>query len=136
MGISRFVAALVVLLVAPGCIERTMEIRTNPSGALLVIDGDEAGVTPVKQNFMFYGTHQFIFDKEGCVRRQVVQEIAAPWYETIPVDFFVETVWPFTVTDDRVYSYDLDPSPEADRQGLIERAASLKKNAKEFGAPQ
>jgi hypothetical protein len=128
--------ALGALLTLPGCIERALEVRTNPPGALVVIDGEEAGTTPVTQTFLHYGTHEFIFSKEGYRRKKLLQEVRPPWYEEIPLDFFVEMVWPFTVTDGHVYSYDLEPIIPVEKKAFVERAEELRKRSKEPGAAE
>lgn len=134
---TRHLLAALVLsatILTPGCIERTMVIRTEPTGADVVIDGEEVGKSPVTMPFQNYGTRQLIFSARGCRRKKLLQPVRAPWYETFPIDFFVEMIWPWTVRDLHVYSYKLEPIKDADRAAIGARAEELRKRSTEPGA--
>lgn len=101
--------ALLVLLgvaLACGCVERTMVIRSDPPGAPVWVNEDYAGTTPLVHPFAFYGTSSV---RVGPVRdekdnllyheTQVLYDAEAPWYETIPIDFLAEVLYPGTLKD-------------------------------------
>jgi len=60
---------LVVLLMGPlamvGCIERTITITSDPSGALVHLNDEEVGRTPVVVPFTFYGTYTVRLEHDG-----------------------------------------------------------------------
>ena len=39
-----------------GCVEREMLIETEPSDAMVYLDGEKMGPSPVSVNFVHYGT--------------------------------------------------------------------------------
>ncbi len=93
-------------LLACGCVERRVFIRSHPPGAPVWVDEEYVGVTPVAQEFRHYGWRRIrvgpVRDEGGRVRyREQRKELAvrAPWYETFPLDFFFEVLWPFTLQD-------------------------------------
>jgi hypothetical protein len=96
----------VLVLLACGCVERRIFIRSYPPGASVWVDEEYVGETPLAQEFAHYGWRRI---RVGPVRnaagkvlyREQQKELAvrAPWYETFPVDFFFEVVWPFTLRD-------------------------------------
>jgi hypothetical protein len=127
-------------ILVPGCVERTMIIRSDPPGADLMVDGAEVGETPVTIPFLNYGTHQFILAAEGHQRRKLLQPVDAPGYETFPIDFFVEMLWPWTVRDIHVFGpgglYTLEPVKDVDKAGLSARGEDLRKRSTEMGAAE
>ena len=126
--------AVLVATMFSGCIERSFEIRSDPPGALVVVDGVEMGITPIAQEFVHYGTRNIILSKQGFQRKTVAQKMEPPWYEYFPIDFFVEIVWPFPVRDSRIYAYLLEPATEVDKKGVLKRADDLEKRMRELGA--
>jgi hypothetical protein len=134
--VGLLVTASVALLTGPGCIERTYEIRSNPSGARVVVDGVDIGTTPVKKEFVHYGTRQIILSRKDYLREKRMEEINSPWYETFPIDFVVEMLVPTTVRDDRVFTYDLRPIPPLDKESLLQRAEETRKKATEPGGAE
>ena len=50
---------------ASGCVERRYTIRSDPPGALVVVNGDEIGPAPVSRNFIFYGYRDIRLQREG-----------------------------------------------------------------------
>src|SRR5690606_3614274 len=41
-----------------GCVHRRMTIRSDPPGALVLLEGEEIGYTPVSVDFTYYGTRE------------------------------------------------------------------------------
>ncbi len=121
-----------------------MMIRSDPPGAPVWIDQQYAGETPLDHEFAHYGTRAVrvgpIRGEEGKVQfteRQGTFDIEAPWYETFPLDFFAEVLWPFQLRDE--HRLPLFTLPEAGRQAevsgeaeareLIDRAESFREQA-------
>ncbi|NUN50316.1 MAG: PEGA domain-containing protein [Candidatus Brocadiae bacterium] len=125
-------AALLVLLgaAAAGCVERELRVESDPPGADLYIDGVKAGTTPHVEPFTFYGARRLTFRLDGHVPQETVVPIRPPWFQVLPLDFFFELLWPWTLRDERRVSVVLEPLSEADPEALIERARSWREEAR------
>ena len=100
-----------VLLVAccSGCIYRSLTIRTEPPGALVYVNDDLKGVSPVTYDFLWYGWHRVILRKEGYERVEDRRLLRAPIHLWIPFDLAMELL-PFPVRDRRTWAYALTPA--------------------------
>jgi hypothetical protein len=118
-----------------GCVTRSITVKTNPSNALVYIDDELIGESPVSMPFTFYGTRKVMLerkDEDGVLTHErtiAFEKIKAPVYEIFPLDFFSELVWPFKIKDDQVLSYNL---VELDPLSIKERQAKMLKNAEEL----
>ncbi len=119
-------AALVVLISLPGCVQRRMTIRSNPPGALVYVDNHEIGVTPISTDFLYYGTREIRLVKDGFETLTVMQPMLPPWYEIPPLDFFSENLVPGEFRDQRVFTYQLRPQVTVPTEQLIDRAQQLR----------
>ena len=118
------VICIAVLL--SGCVERTMTIVTEPAGATVYVAGEHKGESPVVMPFDFYGAHNVeIYKKDYKGLREVV-EPKVPLYQRVPLDFFAELLFPFTLHDDHRYTYMLAPAKIEDATALRERAEQAK----------
>ena len=61
---SAAMLAMTLALLA-GCVERTIKITSQPSGALVYLNDEEVGRTPTEVRFTFYGDYSVILRKEG-----------------------------------------------------------------------
>jgi len=66
-NLFRPLALLVLPLAAGGCVHRTLEVESNPPGALVYLNGEEVGRTPMRKEFLWYGTYDVQLRKEGGV---------------------------------------------------------------------
>jgi hypothetical protein len=78
------VAALTLLAALPGCVRRRMTVRSNPPGALVFVDDQEVGTTPVSTGFTYYGTRKIQLMKDGFETLTVKQTFHPPWYQFTP----------------------------------------------------
>ena len=112
-------------LAASGCVERLLQVRTDPPGARVFVNGQEVGETPVDHSFGFYGTVGVVVRHDGYRSERVVKKLEAPWYEHFPIDFFAENVLPWTVRDHHLVEVKLipltDPEGEEARKALLRR---------------
>src|SRR5258706_2209154 len=78
------------LVAATGCVERYLKVETEPIGAHIYINGEDAGVSPVERRFTYYGTVRIDahLEKQPGVTQFV--ELSPPWYEYFPLDLFSE----------------------------------------------
>jgi len=140
---GRLGAILCVLsILASGCVERRLEIRSEPSDAVLLLNGREVGRTPYVAAFRDYGVYEVLLAAPRCQRLRTTAEVRPPWYQWFPLDFFFECVWPFTLTDHQVFEFKLESIKgleelsEEDTSGLLHRAEELRQKVRTFGADQ
>jgi hypothetical protein len=110
-----------------GCVERILTVQSNPPGALVYLNGQEMGRTPVQRDFTWYGTYDVTVRHEGYETIKKNEPVIAPLYEWVPLDLFSELL-PIPIKDRHVLTYDLKPMPPATEisPGLLMRAGELK----------
>ncbi len=139
------VLALVVLLAGlTGCVERCITIGSNPSGALVLLNDQEIGRTPVTVPFTWYGDYdvRLRFEENvGTPERPVIKRYylhthkrtVVPAHEVMPLDLFAELL-PVTFKDEQVWAFvvpevkeptDPEEIKKSDKE-LIDRANQLK----------
>lgn len=128
-------AALIpLLLVIPltGCLERTITIDSDPPGALVHLNDQEIGRTPVTTEFRYFGVYDVRVSREGYEPITTKREAVAPWYEYPGIDLFAIAA-PWRITTEIDWSFDLEPvplpgTPEAmeSESVLFERARSMR----------
>jgi hypothetical protein len=118
--------ALTLLALLPGCVRRRMTVRSNPPGALVFVDDQEIGTTPVSTGFTYYGTRKIQLLKDGFETLTVKQTFYPPWYQFTPLDFISENLWPHEVRDEHNLDFQLQPQPVVPSEKLVERAESLR----------
>ncbi|MBN2270409.1 MAG: PEGA domain-containing protein [Sedimentisphaerales bacterium] len=117
-------AALAVLLA--GCVERRLTINTNPQDALVVLNDEEIGQSPVTVPFNWYGDYNVRISKEGYETLSTHRPLKSPWYDKFPWDFFAQIVSPKKIRDSYEWTFELSPQQQPDREQLIQRAQDLK----------
>lgn len=127
-GRRSWVVVLGVLVVCgiTGCVERRYTIRTDPPGALVVVNGQELGLTPVSAPFTYYGDREIVLIKDGFQTQRVIQPIRAPWWDNLLTEFFSENLVPVNLRDERDFTYRLTPSTIPATNDLLQRAESLR----------
>jgi hypothetical protein len=119
-------AALLAALPLGGCVERSFVVESNPPGAFVLVNNQPLASTPADGSWVYYGKYHFTLMKEGYETLHVEQEIDSPWYEYFPLDFFVENLWPYKVTDRRRFRYDLTPLQVPNTDDVLRRAEDLR----------
>ena len=132
--------SVMILALLTGCVERTLLLRSDPPGAMAVVNGDEVGVAPAKLHFESYGTFEVVMSAPRYRRLRALVPVQPPWYEKLPFDFFAETVWPWTVLDEHPVTLTLEPlsDEETAGAGLDQRERQLQERVLEGAqsAPQ
>ncbi|MEI8211000.1 MAG: PEGA domain-containing protein [Planctomycetota bacterium] len=108
-----------LLLLSSGCVRKRMTFRTNPSGAMVYVDKQPIGLTPVSTNFTYYGTRNIEVVRDGYRTEKFLRKVHAPWYQIPPLDFVSDTLWPFEVRDERIIDVQMTPDPEIPNDALI-----------------
>ncbi|MGD0465022.1 MAG: PEGA domain-containing protein [Tepidisphaeraceae bacterium] len=110
-----------------GCVERILTVQSNPPGALVYLNGQEMGRTPVQRDFTWYGTYDVTVRCEGYQTIKKPEPVIAPFYEWVPIDLVAELL-PIPLKDHHTLTYNLQPMPAATEAspGLMTRAEQLK----------
>ncbi len=120
MTIVRSILLGLVLVAATGCVERTITIRSEPTGALVYLNDVEVGRTPTTVPFTFYGKYDVRLLKDGYQTLSTWRNANAPVYDWPGIDLFtemlpgrqkVELVWDFTLEE----AGPIDPAMTIDR---------------------
>ena len=105
------VLCAVCCVLTSGCVYRSLTIRTDPPGALVYVNDELKGHSPLTYDFVWYGWHRVTLRKDGFVRLDDRKNLKAPVYLWIPLDFAMELL-PVPIRDARTWSYTLSPAPE------------------------
>jgi len=109
-----------------GCVERRFIIESNPPGALVYVEGQQKGATPLEMPFQYYGNHDFTLVKEGYETRTYHARVRAPWFEWVPFDFFSENVYPRHIQDNRLLQFEMSPLQQPRTEDLMNQAKLLR----------
>jgi hypothetical protein len=126
---------LFVGLSLTGCshnMHRRMTIRSEPPGALVLLEGEQVGYTPVSVDFDHYGTREVTLIKDGYETVTAMQKIRTPWYQRIPVDFFTDNFSPVKVNDRMEYTFTLNKQELVSNEQLMQRGKGLRAKAREL----
>ena len=111
-----------------GCVERTITVDSDPPGALVYLNNQEAGRTPFTRNFVWYGDYEIQLRKDGYETLDTHRWVIAPIYEWAPLDLVAELALPSRSGTTTTSSFNLarttgkDENPNA----LIDRAQVLR----------
>ena len=137
---ARRAAAFLVLgplaLGLTGCVERRYTIRTDPPGALAIVNGEEIGPTPVSRSFVYYGPREITMIADGYQTETVIQPVKRPWYDNYLTEFFTENLVPWTIRDEREFVYTLRPATIPATEDLSVRAEGLRQSGRVAPAPR
>lgn len=121
---------LIGCMALPGCVHRRMTITTNPPGALVMMEGEEVGYTPMAMDFTYYGTREITLIKDGFQTKTVMQKVKAPWYQRGPLEFATDNFALHKINDRHEFHFDLDPLAPTSNQDLRSRAEQLRTNSR------
>lgn len=124
------VVTLIVSLFFAGCVERKLTINTEPQGALVVLNDEEIGTSPVTVSFEWYGDYNVAIRKEGYETLKTHRKLEGPWYDMFPFDFFAQLIIPDRIVDSYEWTFELAPQKQPTREELIHNAQELKKQLK------
>lgn len=115
------------LLALGGCVDRIMTINTDPDNAVIFLNDQEVGRSPLTHDFSSYGRYQLEVRKEGYVTVKGTQEMQEPWWQLIPLDLVTELL-PWHFQDRRTYHYSMAEASTqpANAQDMLTRADQLR----------
>ena len=138
MNLKTFAGLALVALLATGCVERKLMIRSNPEGAPAYVDEEPVGETPAEFSFKHYGRRRIrvgpVVDESGSIQyleTERMVETVPPWYETFPIDFFYEVLWPGTMVDKHEVQIHLPPTPPREAHG-VDAARKVRDEAEKY----
>jgi len=111
-----------------GCVEQTLTVDSNPPGALVYLNDQEIGRTPLKRDFLWYGNYEVVVRTEGYETINTTADIEPPWWNNVPLDLLAALL-PATLRDtDHHLTYTLKPAPshEPEVTGLLSRAQEMR----------
>jgi len=120
-------ASLIASLSLAGCVERRLTINTEPKSALVILNDEEIGVSPVTVTFQWYGDYWVRISKEGYETQNTHRDLKAPWYDHFPFDFFAQILYPGRIVDSYEWTFRLIPQKQPTREGLIQNAEEMKR---------
>lgn len=129
--VRGFALAGAALLGAGCAAERTFTITSEPEGALIRLDDDLVGVTPVTVPFLHYGTRRLTAYLEGHQTRTLIYKAKPPWYGRFPIDIVSEVLLPVGWKDDHPIHFPLQAGIEAAKppylRSVLDRAELLRR---------
>ena len=125
-NLSALSAVIIAAVIVSGCVERQLTINTEPQGALVVLNDEEIGTSPVTVSFNWYGDYNVRISKEGFATLKTHRKLEAPWYDTFPFDFFAQILSPERIVDSYEWTFELTEKQQPTREELIKDAEELK----------
>jgi len=120
------VVIITAVIILSGCVERRLTINTAPQGALVVLNDEEIGESPVTVSFNWYGDYNVRISKAGFETLKTHRKLQGPWYDKFPFDFFAQIFNPKKIQDSYEWMFELSPRVQPTREQLIENAKNLK----------
>jgi hypothetical protein len=124
---TALAGCLIAAMTLGGCVERKLTINTEPQGALVLLNDEEIGISPVTVPFEWYGDYNVRISKEGFETLKTHRKLKGPWYDSFPFDFFAQLIVPKRIVDSYEWTFELSPKQHIDREQLIQNAQQLKK---------
>jgi len=118
--------SMFAIIVLTGCVERELTIDTEPQGALVELNDEQIGISPVTVSFNWYGDYCVRIRKEGYETLNTNRMLKGPWYDYFPFDFFAQIVNPNRIVDSYEWTFELSSRQQISRDELIRNAQELK----------
>lgn len=116
-------------LLFSGCVERRLTVVTEPEEAVVWLNDEEIGTTPVTVSFNWYGDYNVRIEKSGYAILNTHRKLERPTHDWFPMDFFAEVLWPKKIEDTYTWTFELEPYQPTPTADLIESANQLRDRA-------
>lgn len=120
-----FIAALSL----PGCVERQLTINTEPQEALVILNDEEIGTSPVTVSFEWYGDYNVRISKQGYETLNTHRKLKAPLHDKFPFDLLALLSTKRKV-DSYEWTFELEEKKQVSREQLLQNAQELKSQLK------
>ena len=134
----RALAVVLVLICAcTGCVERFLTIHSDPPNALVYMNDQEVGRTPLTRRFLWYGTYDVQVRKDGYQTLKTESPVIAPWWQWVPFDLAAE-VFPAHLEDHHTIAYRLRPlsQVQVDPEAIVQRGERLRERLESSRVPK
>ncbi|MEM1356398.1 MAG: PEGA domain-containing protein [Planctomycetota bacterium] len=119
--------ALCAAMLLPGCVRRKLVITSETTGALVFLNDEEVGRTPLEVPFTWYGTYDVRLEKPGYAPLWTTAQADAPWWDRPGPDLLaeagpdrlVEIPWHFEMSP-------ATPAGEVDPDTLLDYARQMR----------
>lgn len=130
--------SLLVLAVGglSGCVVRRYTVRTDPPGALVIVNDEALGPAPASRSFEYYGDRRITLMKDGYETQTIIQPISAPWWDNYLTEFFTENLVPWVVRDERDYTFKMAPARTPSMEEVSTRAEAMRNDARPLPPPR
>lgn len=113
-----------VTALAGGCMQRSLEITSEPEGATVYLNDVEVGRTPLEVGFTYYGEYDVLLMKDGYEPLRTRADAVAPVYEHPPLDLAAEAM-PWGVRTRVPWHFVMTPLPATAEEKAAAEAALL-----------
>lgn len=120
-----------VVFMLTGCVERRLTIVTEPTEAVVWLNDEEVGTTPVTVSFNWYGDYNVRVEKSGYAILNTHRELERPRHDKFPFDFFAEVLWPRQIVDEYTWEFELEPYQQHSSDELVKEAQQMQQRADE-----
>ena len=140
--LQRVHSRLATLLLVPGialfsgCVARRYTVRTDPPGALVIVNDEALGPSPASHSFEYYGDRKITLVLDNYETKTMIEPINAPWYDNYLTEFFSENLIPWTIRDEREFTYKLAPAQSPPEEEVSARAEALRSEARVLPPPR
>ena len=123
----RFLIAIPLLLSPLACVEQELTIESDPPGALVFLNDQELGRTPLKRDFHWYGDYDVRLQLEGYETLKTHKRVTPPLWNWAPFDLVANLI-PMTFRDQQKLAFALKPANPSLNQAenLLARAEDLR----------
>lgn len=108
---------------------RRLTITSDPPGALVYLNDQEIGKTPIAYNFIYSGAYKIRCSKDSYETKTVMHRVGTPWYLYPGVDFFSENFVPGQISDLQSCHVELEPKRVVPVNELLEEAVKMRNEA-------
>ena len=130
-SLAPLALALLAIALCSGCVSQKLFLQTTPPGAMVMLDGQRVGTTPWEGDYTSYGLRRVELEAPGYVRQVELIELERPWWQYPIVAAVSDLLIPWTIHDDRAYTWELKPlDPEAGTWDDARAAAARMKAAR------
>jgi len=118
---------IIMMTLCIGCVERKLTIVTEPAGALVMLNDEEIGTSPVTVGFEWYGDYSVRLTRQGYQTMNTHRDLKRPIRDRFPFDLFDDMF--HTRIDAYTWNFKLEPYEAPNKEQLIDDAVKLRKEA-------
>jgi hypothetical protein len=115
----------IATLLLTGCVERQLTINTEPQEALVILNDEEIGISPVTVSFEWYGDYNIRISKDGYETLNTHRNLKRPLHDRFPFDLLALLSTKRKI-DAYEWTFELEEKKQISREELIKNAEELK----------